>query len=283
MKSNPEKNLLLSAIAERVRTLRLREGLTVREFAGRADLSPRFVNQLEAGEANISIGGLARVAAALKCSVSQLIPPSSNDRSIRAQTWRLLSESSDDELREINHWLASRKNGTQSPKSVALIGLRGAGKSTIGPALAKKLKLPFVELDKWIAQAAGMPLGEIFSTHGENYYRRLEREALAKVFAEMGNCVVAPGGSVVTDSESWEMIKRRCFTVWLHATPDEFMRRMHKQGDTRAMQGRPAAMEELKALLARREPLYAESQMTIKTTNKPPAKVIEQILKRIGV
>jgi XRE family aerobic/anaerobic benzoate catabolism transcriptional regulator len=280
MKPDPQKNSLLSAIGERVRSMRLARELTVKEFAAAASLSPRFVNQLEAGEGNISVGGLARVASALDCSLYELIPPDLNDHSIRARTWQLVAESSDDDLMEINRLYALRRKGSDSRKSVALIGLRGAGKSTVGPVLAKRLKTRFVELDKLIEQAAGLALGEIFSTHGENYYRRLEREALTSVFAQNRDCVLAPGGSVVTDPESWELIKRHCFTVWLHATPDEFMRRMHKQGDTRAMQGRPAAMEELKALLARREPFYAESQMTIRTTNKPPAKVIEQILKR---
>jgi XRE family aerobic/anaerobic benzoate catabolism transcriptional regulator len=279
MKSTQQKNSLLSAIAERVRSLRMQHELTVKEFAERASLSPRFINQLESGEGNISIAGLARVATALECSLFELIPLE-DDRSIRARTLRLVAESSEEGLRAINQFFVSRQNGNAPRKSVALIGLRGAGKSTIGPVLAKRLEMQFVELDKWIEQAAGMALGEIFTTHGENYYRRLEREALSKVFAQTGDCVLAPGGSVVTDPESWDLIKRRCFTVWLHATPDEFMRRMHKQGDTRAIQGRPAAMSELKALLARREPLYAESQMTIRTTNKSPTKVIEQILKR---
>ena len=280
MKSQSEKNSLLGGIGARVRSLRLREDLTVKDFAERASLSPRFINQLEFGEGNISIAGLARVAAALGCSLPDLIAPASDDKSLRAQTWRLLSESTDDQLREFHHWLKSRGIESNVSKYIALIGLRGAGKSTIGPVLARRLKAKFVELDKLIEEAAGMPLGEIFSTHGEGYYRRLEREALGRVLDETENCIFAPGGSVVTDADSWETIKRRCFTVWLHATPEEFMRRMHKQGDTRAMQGRPAAMEELRALLARREPLYSESQMTIKTTNKTPAKIIDQILKR---
>jgi XRE family aerobic/anaerobic benzoate catabolism transcriptional regulator len=280
MKSDLQKNSLLALIGERVRSIRLRQELTVKEFAERASLSPRFVNQLEAGEGNISIAGLARVATALECSLFELMPPQGDERSIRARVLRLVTESDDDNLREVIQLLNSRQNGIASRKSIALIGLRGAGKSTIGPVLAKRLKTQFVELDKWIERAAGLAIGEIFTTHGESYYRRLEREALNNVFAQTESCVLAPGGSIVTDPESWELIKRRCFTVWLHATPDEFMRRMHKQGDTRAMQGRPAAMDELKALLARREPLYSESQVTIKTTSKSLDKVIEQILRR---
>ena len=124
-------------------------------------------------------------------------------------------------------------------------------------------------------------MGEIFATHGEAYYRELERESIFKVFAQLRGCVLAPGGSVVSDSESWELIKRRCFTVWLHATPEEFMKRMRRQGDLRPMQGRPSAMNELKALLSRRELRYTESRLKIKTTNKSPAAVVAQITKAV--
>ncbi|MBO0721626.1 MAG: hypothetical protein J2P41_12435, partial [Blastocatellia bacterium] len=141
------------------------------------------------------------------------------------------------------------------------------------------------ELDQRVEDVAGMPLGEIFATHGEGYYRRLEKEMLAQLFAEAsasGGCIFAPGGSIVTDAESWEQIKRRCFTVWLHATPAEFMNRMRSQGDTRPMQGRPAAMAELKELLKRREPFYGESRLIIKTTGKTPSEIVTQIVKAIS-
>ena len=280
-----DKDLLLSALGTRVRALRLQAGLTVKDFAERAALSTRFVHQLEGGAANISIAGLARVATALGRSVHELIPPASNDDSLSAEIWRLRSDSSSDDLDDLRQWLESRKGRKAKPRFIALIGLRGAGKSTIGPMLAKRLKSEFVELDKRVEEAAGMSLGEIFATHGEAYYRKLERESILGLFAN-GGCVLAPGGSVVVDVESWELIKRRCFTVWLHATPNEFMRRMRRQGDTRPMQGRPSAMDELRALLARREPLYAESHLEVRTTDKSPRQVVAQIAKaaatRIG-
>lgn len=273
------KSRLLAAVGARVRALRLHAGLTVKELSEQATLSPRFVNQLEAGTGNISIGGLARVAAALGRSMLDLIPPSADDRSLSAETWRLLSGFSSDDLQDLRQWIDQRKDGQSKKRFIALIGLRGAGKSTVGPLLAKRLKSEFVELDKWIEEAAGMSLGEIFATHGEAYYRRLERESIHRLFARSYGCVLASGGSVVSDPESWELIKRRCFTVWLHATPEEFMKRMRRQGDLRPMQGRPSAMDELKALLARREPLYAESSFKISTTGKAPAAVVTQIVK----
>jgi XRE family aerobic/anaerobic benzoate catabolism transcriptional regulator len=256
--------------------------MTVRDFAERASLSPRFAHQLEAGEGNISIAGLARVAAALGCSLPELIPPATDDHSLRAETWRLLCDSTGDDLQDLHEWLEERKGGKGSKaRFVALIGLRGAGKSTVGRLLARWLKTEFVELDRLVEDAAEMSLGEVFATHGEGYYRRLERESIRELIATSGGCVLAPGGSVVNDPESWELVRRRCFTVWLHATPAEFMKRMRRQGDLRPMQGRPSAMDELRALLARREPLYAESRLTIRTTNKTPAAVVSVIAKAL--
>ena len=275
------RDVLLDAIGRRVRALRLEAGMTVRDFAERAALSPRFAHQLEAGEGNISIGGLARVAQALGRSLPELIPPASDDHSIRADIWRLLSDSSGDDLQDLQEWLEERKGGQSKARFIALIGLRGAGKSTVGRMLARRLKTEFVELDRLVEEAADMSLGEVFATHGEGYYRRLERESIRQLLGRSGGCVLSPGGSVVSDPESWELVKRRCFTVWLHATPAEFMKRMQRQGDLRPMQGRPSAMDELKALLVRREPLYAESRLKIRTTNKTPAAVVALIAKAL--
>jgi XRE family transcriptional regulator, aerobic/anaerobic benzoate catabolism transcriptional regulator len=285
MSKRVEKDALLSGIGARVRALRLADGLTVKEFAELAELSPRFINQLEAGDGNISIARLARVAGGLGRSLPELIPLPEDDLSIRSRVMRLLSDCNDEDWEELYRWLEKRRGNRTEPSFIALIGLRGAGKSTIGSLLARRLKKQFVELDHWVEEAAGMPLAEIFATHGEAYYRRLEREALARLFSAgfaSGGCVFAPGGSVVTDAESWDLIKRRCFTVWLHATPAEFMNRMRMQGDTRPMQGRPSAMRELKALLQFREPLYAESQLVIKTTGKSPAEITSMIVDAVS-
>jgi XRE family aerobic/anaerobic benzoate catabolism transcriptional regulator len=282
MRNDPLKSSLLLAVGQRTRALRLEAGLTVKAFADQANLSTRFVNQLEAGVGNISIAGLARVAAALGRSTFELIPPAENDQSLAAEVWRALNNAGGDDLSDLHQFLVTRNGDRSAPRYIALIGLRGAGKSTVGPMLARRLKTDFVELDRLIEKAAGLSLGEIFATHGESYYRELERESALRVLNTSPGCVLVPGGSVVTDSETWEAIKRRCFTVWLHATPAEFMKRMRRQGDLRPMQGRPSAMEELKTLLARREPLYAESRLKIRTTGKAPAAVVSKIIHEIS-
>lgn len=271
------KDTLLANLGARVRSLRLEAKLTVREFAEKAALSPRFINQLEAGTGNISVAGLARVGVALNRTVAELLPPPDADLTLRAEIWRLLDECDDGDLYAIRQWLISRKGHDATPRFIALIGILGAGKSTLGPVLAKEVKTEFIELDYMIEEAAGMPLADIFATHGENYYRDLEHESLGRLFSTSNGCVFAPGGSIVTDSESWNLVKQRCFTIWLQATPDELMKRMKRKGNPRLM-SRPSVLADMKGLLARREPLYAESQLTIRTSGKTPAKILSEIL-----
>jgi XRE family transcriptional regulator, aerobic/anaerobic benzoate catabolism transcriptional regulator len=280
MNYEEEKNLFLQGLGARVRALRSEASLTIKELARRAELSLRFVIQLEAGQGNISVAGLARVASALGRPLPELIPPPKNDQSIRAKLWQLLSNSSDEDLQDLQHWFAQR-SGDAGRHFIALTGLRGAGKSTVGRRLAQKLETEFVELDSRIEQAAGMSLGEIFSMHDEAYYRRLEQQELLRLFNESKGCVLATGGSLVTYSESWGLVKRNCFTVWLRATPEEHMTRVLQQGDLRPMKDNPSAMAELKTLLARREPLYSEAETIITTSANSPAEVVEQIIQAI--
>jgi XRE family aerobic/anaerobic benzoate catabolism transcriptional regulator len=270
-----QRTEFLARLGKRVRTFRLDSHLTVAEFAQRATLSPRFINQLEAGRGNISVVNLATVAQALERTFYELIPPPAGDLSLRAQAWSLLADSSDEELRALQEWLSQRRGGTSAARFVALLGIRLAGKSTVGRLLARKLKTDFVELDRNIEAAAGMPVGEIFATHGESYYRRLEREALDKLFATSPGCVFEPGGSVVTSSESWELIKHRCFTVWLDTSPAELTRRLKNARDMKPTNNRNLWMAGLKALLRRRAPLYAESRLTIRTHGKPGDTVVQ--------
>jgi len=267
---------LLGEIGARVRALRSEALLTQTDLAERATLSPRFVALIEAGQANISILRLAEISLALARPLQELIPVPKDDSSVRGQIWHLLSRCNEEDLEELRHWLRQRLEAQR--QFIALVGLRGAGKSTIGPRLAKRLKTEFFELDSLVEKAAGISLAAVFAMHGEYYYRGLEREALRELLGSGCGGVVATGGSVVTDPENWRLIKDRCFTVWLRALPNEHMTRVQKQGDTRPMRGHPAAMDELKALLARREPLYGESQLTVKTTRKSPDKVASEII-----
>jgi XRE family aerobic/anaerobic benzoate catabolism transcriptional regulator len=233
--------LLLGEIARRVRARRKERGRTAVAVARCAGLSPRFYAQLEAGEANIAIGRLAAVARALAMPLAELVADPQRDR------------------------------------AVALLGLRGAGKSTIGPLVAQALSIPFVELDARIERRAGLWVSEIFSLHGEDYYRRLETECLAELLEGEAPVVVALSGGVVHNRDAFELVRARCAAVWLRARPEDHMRRVVESGDERPVAGRADAMAELRALLDSREPLYRQAHIQVETSGCPVRDVVARI------
>lgn len=234
---------LLDTLGRRARARRLEKGWTIRDVAEKSGVSPRFLVQLESGRGNISVLRLADVAHALDTSLSVLL--------------------ADD--------------GAPPPRVIALLGLRGAGKTTIGRRLARRLRVAFVELDRRIEQAADLSLSELFSLHGEDYYRRLERETLQAVLAENRPMVLATGGGIVTSHETYALLRRATLTVWLRAKPEDHWNRVVRQGDRRPMADHPQAMADLRALLAAREPLYAQAAVTVDTTGLPVERVVHHI------
>jgi XRE family aerobic/anaerobic benzoate catabolism transcriptional regulator len=240
-----ERELLLAALGHAVRRLRDGRDLTRRGLARKSGVSERFLADLEAGQGNISVARLHDVARALGSSAGELLVAAQPDRSDR--------------------------------RVVALVGLRGAGKSTIGKALAQKRRVPFVEMDALVERAAGLPLAAIFSLHGEAYYRRMAREVLARFLAETDAAVLATGGGIVTDREAFRLLAKRARTVWLQARPDDHWKRVLEQGDVRPGSARPHAQEELRALLKSREPLYAQAELSVDTSRLGVAGAVEAI------
>jgi XRE family aerobic/anaerobic benzoate catabolism transcriptional regulator len=263
----PDGDFLLS-LGKRVRELRNRRGMTRKMAAHEADLSERHLAQLEAGEGNISVLLLRRIAAALSVSLVELFMPEIEEpvekRLIQRFLERLPSHRLEDVvfrlMRDFGHEEKVRR------MRIALIGLRGAGKSTLGSKLAAESKIPFIELDSEIEKDTGMPLAEIFSLYGQSGYRAIERRTLERVLHAHESAVLSVGGGVVSEKETFDFLLSNCYTVWIKAQPEEHMSRVIAQGDFRAMAGSDQAMEDLRRILEAREPLYRKADMFLDTS-----------------
>jgi XRE family aerobic/anaerobic benzoate catabolism transcriptional regulator len=234
-----------------VRARRTELGLTRATLAERADVSERFLAQLESGEGNISVARLQDVGEALGTTAAEL--------------------------------LSTRPGKAAAPRKViALLGLRGAGKSTLGPEVARRLGVPFFELDALVAREAGMPLSTIFEMHGEAWFRRLERKVLEGFLDTHEAAVLATGGSIVTASDTYQLLRRRAVTVWLKAKPQDHWDRVLRQGDLRPMRNRANAMAELKALLRTRKPLYARAEHVVDTSSATLEDAAARVVSAVG-
>ena len=226
--------MLLSSLANRIRKRRKSLGYTQSDLAQSAGVSSRFIAQLESGKGNISVQKLANISAALSLSLGELF----------------------------------RGLGPYGPLVLTLVGLRGAGKSTLGSIVSQALDIPFVELDHEIVKQSAMSLPEIFSFGGAEYYHELQDRTLQAILSKPDPLVLATGGSVVTASQSWERLRNHTKTVWLYAKPETYLSRVREQGDLRPMRGRNNALKELKQLLKVRTPLYAQADLHLDTDHK---------------
>jgi XRE family aerobic/anaerobic benzoate catabolism transcriptional regulator len=235
---------LLRSLGNRVRALRAERGWTLKETARQSGVSTRFLVQLEGGVGNISVRRLAELAAALDTSPAALLAPPGT---------------------------------AEPPVIVALLGLRGAGKTTVGRRLAKRLARPFVELDRRLEEPADLSLEEILALHAEDYYRKLEGDVLRQVLHEQQPIVLATGGGLVTSQDTYHLLRNAAVTVWLRARPEDHWNRVVRQGDRRPMTDHPQAMADLRALLVAREPLYASAAIVVDTSSNPITKVVDAV------
>lgn len=239
------RNVVLADLGRAVRAARAGRELTLAQLSDRAGVSLRFLAQLEAGQGNISVVRLCDVAAALGTTASLL--------------------------------LSSAEAGPARSLRVALLGLRGAGKSTVGPELARRLGASFVELDQLVEQSAGMSLAEVFELKGTTHYRRLERDALQQILSDDSPAVIATGGSIVSDPRTFALLRKGATTVWLKARPEDHMDRVRAQGDERPMRDRQNAMAELRALLRSRAPLYTSADHVVDTSNRTVRATVDDL------
>lgn len=260
----------LTTLGERVRTLRARRGLTRRAVAQAAHVSERHLANLESGTGNASILILLQVAQALQCSIFELL----GDVTTSSPEWllirELLSTRNEAELRRVRLQLGEMfgSHGDEKARSnrIALVGLRGAGKSTLGQRLADDLGFPFIELSRDIEKFAGCSISEIHNLYGTNAYRRYERRALEEAIQIYPEVVIATPGGLVSDSATFNEVLTHCFTVWLQAKPEDHLGRVAAQGDMRPMAGSPEALEDLKRILEGRSAFYAKADLTFDTS-----------------
>jgi XRE family aerobic/anaerobic benzoate catabolism transcriptional regulator len=258
----------LRFLGKRVRQMRDRRGLTRKAAAQAADVSERHLAQLEAGEGNVSIVLLRRIAAALHVSLVELFSPETDEPVEKRLIQRFLERLPAHRLEDVVFRLMRDFGHEEKVRRmrIALIGLRGAGKSTLGARLGQELNVRFVELDREIERETGMPLAEIFSLYGQGGYRAIERRTLERVLQEHDRLVLSVGGGVVSEKETYEYLLLHGYTVWIKAQPEEHMSRVIEQGDLRAMAGSDRAMEDLRRILESREPLYRKADMVLDTS-----------------
>jgi XRE family aerobic/anaerobic benzoate catabolism transcriptional regulator len=275
----------LLRLGERVRTIRSRRGMSRKALAKHSDVSERYLAQLEGGTGNCSIILLRRIAQALSVPVAKLIDDRP-DRSIENLLMRqLLDRLSPAQVVEARELLLSRFGGPTSEVRagrIALIGLRGGGKSTLGKLLSAELGVPFIELDREIERQSGMALTELFEMFGQATFRRMERAALEATLLEHPRFVLATGGGLVTEPSTFELLLTSCLSVWVRAKPEEHMRRVVEQGDLRPISGSSRAMDDLVSILSSREPLYAKADVTLETAGQAPQQSLRNLLKLLN-
>ncbi|NMG66703.1 helix-turn-helix domain-containing protein [Azoarcus indigens] len=260
----------LQTLGKRVREIRDRRGMTRKLVAREANVSERHLAHLEGGEGNVSIVLLRHIARALDVSLVELLAPEAEDTVEKRLIRRFLERLPQNRLEEVVFRLM-RDFGHEEAvrrKRIALIGLRGAGKSTLGGRLAKEEGMPFIELDREIEKDTGMPASELFALYGQSGYRRIEKRALERVIRDHDRAVISVGGGVVAQPETYEMLLSNCLTVWVKAQPEEHMARVMAQGDLRPMAGNDEAMEDLKRILEARESLYARADTVLDTSGE---------------
>jgi XRE family aerobic/anaerobic benzoate catabolism transcriptional regulator len=239
-----QDHAFLARLGERVRAWRTEHAMTRKQLSVASGVSERYLAQLEAGEGNMSVLLLRKVARAMGVAVERLV----------------------------------REDEAQQ-RPIALLGLRGAGKSTLGAKLAQSLNVPFVELDREVEKEAGAPLGEVFAMYGQDAFRRFERRALERVLGEHAQAVIATSGSLVTDPGTYDLVLERCRSIWLKASPDEHMARVIAQGDMRPFKGRSAALDEIGKLLEDRDRLYGRANAVVDTSGKTVRQSLAELRK----
>lgn len=270
----------LTLVGSRVKKIRKEKKLTRKVLSEHSGVSERYLALLESGQGNVSIALLRQVAQSLDVEPEILI---SSSAPVNAESRLLLGllaglTSSDRHRFKVQLLKELRNSPVSRSFRIALIGLRGAGKTTVGQRLSNILSIPFVEIDREIEKLADAPLSEIFITYGQEGYRNLEKTCLENLLGNGNNCIISTGGSIVQDQKVYDLLLSTCYTVWLKASPKEHMDRVVAQGDLRPIAGNNRAMDELKNILLKRQSSYEKADLTVATDGKAPGFIASQIL-----
>jgi XRE family aerobic/anaerobic benzoate catabolism transcriptional regulator len=280
-----EEGAFLHLLGERIRVTRARRGMTRKLLARDSGVSERYLAQLEAGQGNISIALLRQVAQAMGVRLSDLVreggdPPV--ELTLLAETLERLAPKELGEARRLLTEHFAPEAGRGRRRRIALVGLRGAGKSTLGRRLAEARGVPFLELDREVERHSGMALGEIFQLYGQAAFRRYERRSLETLLERHDRAVIATGGSLVSEPATFDLLLSTCFTVWLKTTPEEHMSRVLAQGDTRPMADNEEAMADLRRILAGRAALYAKADAAVDTAGRTIEESLAELARAVA-
>ncbi|NRP37643.1 Shikimate kinase 2 [Marinobacterium sp. xm-a-121] len=272
----------IEEIGIRVRSLRAKRGMTRKSLSKHSDVSERYLAQLETGKANITLSVLWRVAEAFDIPFSEIIPDQCRDgiNPLFASFVSSLTEEQQNSALQLlkRHFASSLASG----HGVALVGLRGAGKTTLGQLLAKEMNVRFIRLTALIEELANMSIGEILDLGGQKKFRRIEAQALEYVLNLNEPVILETGGSLVSQTESFKLLLDNFFSVWIKASPEEHLSRVMDQGDTRPMAGLKEAIEDLKLILEERESGYKLSDYTLDTTGRTESECLAELKKTAG-
>ena len=274
----------LKTLGERVRQARARRGMTRKILARDSGVSERYLAQIETGKGNISILILRELARALDVPLEVLTQAEPEPPVEFVHTVEFLRRLSLEDLKTARQLLRTHFGPIDDAarhNRIALIGLRGAGKSTIGPVLAERLEMPFLELNRLIEQESGLTLNLIFDFHGQSGFRRVERKCLENVLETHRQFVLTTGGSLVSEPATFERLLSSCFTVWLRASPEEHMQRVIAQGDMRPMADNRDAMADLRRILREREAFYSKADIQLDTSGRTPEEAVETLIQAL--
>jgi XRE family aerobic/anaerobic benzoate catabolism transcriptional regulator len=274
----------LKSLGDRVRQTRARRGMTRKQLARDSGVSERYLAQIEAGQGNISVLVLRQLAKALNVSVDVLLFEDPEPPVELVHTVEFLRRLSPEDLKLAHQLLLDQFGGLDPAarhRRIALIGLRGAGKSTLGAALAERLEMPFLELDRLIEQESGLTLDLIFDFRGQSGFRQMERRCLDDIIQRYPRFVMATGGSLVSEPGTFERLLSSCFTVWVRTSPEEHMQRVIAQGDMRPMANNRDAMSDLKRILSEREALYSKADLQVETSGRTFAESLEILIQAL--